>query len=248
MLKTALKGKDAILYPLLLQLMTGVMQIAMVMALIAAVIAMSADLESVTGISAQAAWKWSCFLSMPVAAFWIFSAACRLRWWRGFEASHKASIRQNEWIIDLPAVLGIDLICGGGRTVWSLTLSLSVIGMILNGSVLGVCIASLSALCLMCLGILEQAWMAERMITGASLRTAFVRAVRKIASQPIKTLAVYIVPGALTITASGASVLLAFTENSLGMMLMYVIALLVPCFIPVFWLHLMRTAPKNSFL
>lgn len=242
MLKTAIRGKENILFPILLQTMNGVMNLAILMALSAALLSFAQTWTSISSVSAQSIWLWTAFLSLPAAAFWIFSAACRVRWWHGFKAAQNLTTNR-PWIQDLPPVLVIDIITGTLRSLWSLTLFLSTLGIIANNSSLGCFLAALSGLLMLCLNIIEPAWITERILSGKPLLTALTQTLIKLADQPIKALATYLVPGTLTCALACAAALLAYAENGFGMMLTMAAAILLPCFVPVFWLHLMKNHP-----
>jgi hypothetical protein len=246
MLKTAFKGKNAIIYQFLLQMMTGVMQLAMFMALFAAATAISQDLESITGFSAASAWKWNCFLGIPAGAFWVFSAACRVQIWREFDAADASSQRKDKWMVDLPAIMGIDLITTLLRNTCIITMMLAVFGILFNASKLGMFITAISALLLFCLEIVTPAWTSERILSGNQLGHALIHSLQKIIQSPIKALACYLIPNIMTITAICALPLQIQAGNLTGMLALLAVAILIPCFIPMCWLGWMRNQTSVS--
>lgn len=239
--KTAVAGKEGIIYGIILDVMTGVFQLTMMLALMAAILGLSSALESSVGLTSKIIWSWCGYLGLPALGFWIFSAACRVRWWREFEAADAQSDRQGDWMRDLPAVLCLDFVFGVLRSIGIIALCLAVLGIILNSSVAGVWVSAIAALYLLCLEVVQPAWMAERMISGPGLVKALVRAVRQWVRKPLKALAFYFIPGAITILASWTCGLMCLSDsNPMGIMLMLAVSVLMPCLVPVFWLEFMR--------
>lgn len=238
-LRRAVRGYRGAGYPIFLECVASAFRWGLAFAVLRIAVAiLSGDTEL---FNPHTVPLWSVFIGFPAAGWWVFSAACKVAWWRHYECAGDAPGRDGRWTKDLLAMMAVELIFGafGGLCFLSVALCLyaifiahhapSVIGLALSLIVLSVC------------GIFHPVVTACRIAAGPGLLRAFANAFRVVARHPFKTLAVRIVPGLAMVALWGTACVEMFLNRPWIAALAITISTFIPLIYPAFWIELART-------
>lgn len=228
-LELAWRGKSAIVYPLIYAGVRGCFCVGVALFL-AAISEIPAEKLS------ENAWLISILGGLVVSAWWIFSAVCRLAWWRTFEQSHALATSRGDWLRDLPAMLGVEIAFGLGR-ISVMIAFLAGVAMMLRGVFGGVWGVAFAATVAIFLEVMQSAITAERIVAGPSMVEAVRRALHQWHRRALRMLALEAMPALAVMAMWG----LAFCASLFGNGWMSTIAVvgagLIPWIEPAFWIE-----------
>ena len=187
-MNVAAHGWRAATYPILYFVGLLFFELGMIIFSVAIAASFLPDLLFHGGIAPVDARFLACFVGMVCAAFFVFKSACQLMWWRNI--SHVALPRSGEWIQDLPAVMGINMMRDVARYVCSGAAFCAMLGILINASRIGMIVFAICGVLRIFIAVMYPAVLAERLTRGSCLINAISCAFHRILRQPFRAIGV----------------------------------------------------------
>ncbi len=229
-IRSARRGIAGIFYPILLRMMQGVLRLGLLSTFLLIII-----WHVEFGISPEAAVWLGCLVGFLLGSWWIFSASCRLMWWKMMAAGSEKSAMHGSWLRDLPAVLGLDLVFGA--TVWLCVGAMTggIFGMMMARPLIGAIVAVGSGMLALVGSVLHPAVLANRLVWGHGLMWSVRNAVGQLIRNPARMLVVLFIPTFTSLTLYGLAVCEAILGNVFLMGGLVAGGVLISLIKPVFW-------------
>ncbi len=238
-IQSAWKGKNGIIYPILIRLMTGVLRLVLYISIFLLMTSLS-DIELSSGLVFKVTIYGFLILFFLSLVWWIFSASCRLMCFHAMADGGGKPHGKGEWLGDLPVMLGIDVIFGLLKWLCIGAMISGFIGLIVGQSVLSVLSVSLGGVIAIVCSVLQPAVTAQRIVDGPGFLCAVKNAIDKIIHYPARMMCVRFLPGIVSISLYAAAGWEGLTGDGLVMCILLVAGVLISLINPVFWTEFAR--------